>query len=71
MTQDIPAQIARIPADATHLVVSTGGNNAIDNADVLMQPVASTAEAFLMLAQRGDQFERDYRHTIRLLLETR
>jgi hypothetical protein len=71
MTQDIPAQIAQIPTDATHLVVSVGGNNAIDNADVLMLPVTSTAEAFLMLAERGDQFERNYRATIRMLLETR
>ena len=70
MMQDIPAQISRIPTDATDLVVSIGGNNAIDNADVLTQPVALTAQALLILAERGDQFERSYRQTIRQLLRT-
>ena len=42
MMQDIPAQISRIPTDATDLVVSIGGNNAIDNAGSLSLYSAST-----------------------------
>lgn len=38
MTGDLVQQIARIPADASHLVVSIGGNDALQNIDLLATP---------------------------------
>ena len=31
VTNDVPGQLARLPEDSTHLVVSVGGNDALQN----------------------------------------
>jgi hypothetical protein len=59
-TAGVPAQLRRMPADATHAVVSVGGNDALQAAGVLGQAARSVAEAVEMLARVGDQFERAY-----------
>ncbi len=58
--RDLREQLRRLPADATHLVVSVGGNNALDSSDFLTAPARSTAEALLGLANIGDEFESGY-----------
>jgi hypothetical protein len=57
---DIAPQLATLSADATHLVLSVGGNNALLAADILDTPVASTAEAFRLMADVREQFEAAY-----------
>lgn len=57
---DIESQLASIPQDATHLVLSVGGNNALLVAEILDMPVASTAEAFRLMADIRQQFEEEY-----------
>ena len=59
--RDVPQQLRRVPDDATHLVLSVGGNDALGSGDFLGAPVSSTAEALLGLAGIGDEFERGYR----------
>jgi lysophospholipase L1-like esterase len=54
---DVHAQIERIPADATHLFLSAGGNDAIMASDVLMQPVSVVGEGFYLVAQAANAFE--------------
>ena len=58
--RDVPEQLRYVPADATHLVVSAGGNDALDSSDFLTAPARSTAEALLGLADIADEFERGY-----------
>jgi hypothetical protein len=58
--KDVREQLRYLPADATHLVVSAGGNDALDSSDFLTTPARSTAEALLGLAYIGDEFERGY-----------
>jgi hypothetical protein len=58
--RDVPEQLRYLPADATHLVVSAGGNDALDSSDFLTAPARSTAEALLGLADIADEFERGY-----------
>ena len=53
-------QLRRLPPDATHLVVSAGGNDALDTSDFLAAPARSTAQALLGLADIGEEFERGY-----------
>jgi lysophospholipase L1-like esterase len=60
-TEDVPGQLRRLPADATHLVLSVGGNDALGSSDFLYAPALSTAEALAGLAGIADQFERSYR----------
>jgi hypothetical protein len=54
-------QLRRVPEDATHLVLSIGGNDALGSSDFLSAPARSTAEALLGLADIGEGFERGYR----------
>jgi hypothetical protein len=63
-TKDVCSQLDRVPQDATHLVVSVGGNDALFNSDLLETSVRSTAETLLMFADRLDAFEQAYRSTI-------
>jgi lysophospholipase L1-like esterase len=53
-----------LPADATHLVISVGGNDALRNTDALRIPVSSTAEAITIFGDRASRFERTYRAAI-------
>ncbi len=59
-TRDVREQLRRLPGDATHLVVSVGGNDALGSSDFLAAPSRSTAETLLGLADIGDEFERAY-----------
>ena len=63
-TADIPSQVQRIPSDATHLVLSAGGNDAIMNSDVLLKPLDSTAKALAVLADVAQGFEMKYRRAV-------
>ena len=58
---DVRRQLLRVPEDATHLVLSVGGNDALGRGDFLGLPARSVAEALSGLADIGDEFERGYR----------
>jgi hypothetical protein len=57
---DVRQQLRHMPADATHLVLSVGGNDALGSNDFLTTPVRSTAEALSGLADIAGEFERGY-----------
>lgn len=63
-TDDFAAQLDTLPDDATHLVVSLGGNDALGHVDLLDRPVHSSAEALAELAGAAERFERRYRRAI-------
>lgn len=69
-TDDIAAQLAGLPADATHLVLSVGGNDAMLRADLLDTPVGSSGQALHLLAQAAGAFETTYRQVIDACLGT-
>ena len=60
VTGSVRGQLRLLPQDATHLIVSVGGNDALGRSDFLGAPARSTAEALMGLAELGDAFERDY-----------
>lgn len=64
VVENVAAQAARVPADATHLVISVGGNNALMNADVLQMKASSAAEVLNALANRAGDFESEYRQML-------
>lgn len=57
----IASQLRRVPRDASHLVMSVGGNDALHNVDLLSLRVSSSAEALQIFAKRIAEFERGYR----------
>ena len=61
---DLGAQLSKVPANATHLVISVGGNDAILNSDLLNLTVSSTAEALDLFGKRQRVFESTYRAAI-------
>ena len=67
-TRSIARQGAEIPGDATHLVVSVGGNDALSHSDLLHAPATFTADPLRLLVQRIDRFEADYRAAVQPVL---
>ena len=69
-TEDIAAHLRAISKEASQLLLSVGGNNAILRADVLETPVSSSGEALLLLADAVAEFEVTYRNSIDACLAT-
>jgi hypothetical protein len=69
-TDRVADQLVRLPNDATHLVVSVGGNNALTHLSVLQTPVSTTAQAIDALATIGSDFEARYRLAIAACVRT-
>jgi lysophospholipase L1-like esterase len=63
-TEGVREQLRHLPTDATHLIVSAGGNDALGYIDFLGAPARSTAEAFLGLADIATEFEGRYRNML-------
>ena len=61
VTGDVERQLARIPADATHLVVSAGGNDALRHASVINERASSVAGVLDRLGEIREAFWIGYR----------
>ena len=68
---DVEAQLRRIPGDATHLVVSAGGNDAIQASSLLNESAASMADAIEKLGAVAERFAARYSAMLDLLLGRR
>ncbi len=60
-TVDIKGQLKRLPDDATHLVVSVGGNDALLNKDLIEEKAQSVAEVLDKLGKIRGEFQENYR----------
>src|SRR5262249_44844337 len=70
VTEDVPRQLARLPTDATHFIVSVGGNDALHHVGLLYQEAGhSVADALFRLADIHEQFRQDYREMLVRVLE--
>lgn len=69
VTRNLPSQLRRVPADASHLAVSIGGNDLLGQMDLLDTPVRSTAEALELFHEEVEEFESSYRRAIAEVLE--
>jgi hypothetical protein len=68
MVGDVRTQLERLPEDATHLVISAGGNDALNNADILTARAQGVAEALNRLADAGERFEQQYQEMLKAVL---
>jgi hypothetical protein len=57
---DVHRQLERLPDDASHLVVSVGGNDVLGEIGILQEPVATVGEGLRLLAEVRDRFDDDY-----------
>ena len=69
VVENVRKQALDLPADATHLFVSVGGNDAILNADVLQMKVSASAEVFDRLADLASTFEHHYGEMLQAVLK--
>jgi len=69
-TDHVEQQLGRLPKNATHLVLSVGGNNALMHLDVLESPVTSIRNAIETLAAIAADFEARYRRAVAACLGT-
>jgi hypothetical protein len=66
----IPAQLARLPGDASHLVMSIGGNDALGNLNVVSERVPTVGEALRRIHEMMEDFEHGYRDTLGAVIKT-
>ena len=71
VTHHVLEQLSGLPADATHLVLSVGGNDLLGCAgELLRTPVTVSSEVFLLLARVAGGFEGTYRRVVDACLAT-
>jgi len=71
VTGGVSRQLQQLPADASHLVISTGGNDALGQSGVLDERAFSIAGAVGRLAGVREGFQRDYRAMLDAVLARR
>ena len=64
-------QLTQRPPDATHIVVSAGGNDALQSSNILDARVSSMSAALEMLAEVAENFRRQYAGLLDQLASTR
>jgi hypothetical protein len=67
-TVDIKAQLKGLREDATHLVVSVGGNDALGHKELIEEKASSVAEVLHKLAKIRGEFQKDYRVMLDVVL---
>lgn len=60
VTASIEDQLRGVPADATHLVLSVGGNDALGHIGMIERAVENSSAVFTELAEVHAQFRMDY-----------
>lgn len=67
VTADVQHQIERLPDDATHLIVSSGGNDALGHSSILDQSAGSVKEVLEYFTSVRTSFQQTYRKMIQTL----
>jgi hypothetical protein len=71
VTPDIGNQPQKLPSDASYLVISGGGNDALNAAHMLFDNVQSVAEAVVRLSIVKEQFATQYRAMLDVVMKRR
>lgn len=70
VTTEVAAQLRKVPKSATHLVISSGGNDALGILPFLYEDAGSAGEAFYRLGTEVLRFEEEYRELLKAAGET-
>ena len=70
MTVDIGRQLKQLPAGATHLVLSVGGNDALLHSDFLAEEASSVAQVLLHARALADAFAVAHGEVLKALAQT-
>jgi lysophospholipase L1-like esterase len=69
VTRDVPTQLKSLPNDASNIIISVGGNDALSAAHILFENVRSVAEAVMKLSVVQVQFTTEYQAMLDAVLE--
>ena len=69
VVEGVLRQLQKLPRDASHLVISAGGNDALHRAHILEERARSAAEVLGRLADVAEEFEAGYRRMLRAAAE--
>jgi hypothetical protein len=61
----VPAQAQRLPGDADLVVLSVGGNDAMEHVDLLQQPAQSSGETLDALIRMVEEFDGAYDRVVK------
>jgi hypothetical protein len=67
ITEDVANQLAGLPADASHLFVSAGGNDALGESSILNEAAGTVGEALGLLQDILTKFRASYRAMLQAL----
>jgi len=71
ITEDVADQLKDLPTDATHLFVSAGGNDALGESSILVEPASTIGEALEVMHEVLGQFQKSYRGMLSALTKVR
>src|SRR3954453_19430156 len=66
--EDIALQLPRVPADATHLVLSIGGNDALGASSLLHERAGTVGAGLAILSQTVTEFRDGYQAMLKDVL---
>lgn len=64
ITSGVAGQTTGLPSTATHLVISVGGNDALQEIGMFSEPASTVGEALLQLSGVRDDFRHAYRQML-------
>jgi hypothetical protein len=67
ITENVANQLKSLPADATHLVVSAGGNDALGESSILSEASCTVGEALDRIHEVCTRFRHSYRRMLQAL----
>jgi hypothetical protein len=67
MTEDVANQLKNLPSDATLLVVSAGGNDALGESSILNEAACTVGEALSLIHDVRTRFRHSYRAMLQAL----
>jgi lysophospholipase L1-like esterase len=70
VTREVLRQLARLPKDSSHIVVSAGGNDALSASFLLGRRVGTVGEAISLLEEAQSRFAEDYGEMARAVSAT-
>ncbi|HVS39254.1 MAG TPA: SGNH/GDSL hydrolase family protein [Gemmataceae bacterium] len=67
ITEDVANQLKDVPADATHLFVSAGGNDALGESSILSEAACTVGQALRVMQEVRVCFRKSYRAMLEIL----
>jgi len=68
-TVDVSSQLKNVPDTATHLVISIGGNDAIEYIPIFSDRVSTVGEALLQLSSVQELFQQNYQKMLKEVMQ--